>query len=57
MITPENDSAERCRQEIEAAESAVRDRCGFGEYLWLQDWRDELRLLVAGSRQEEPASD
>ena len=22
--------AERCRQEIEAAESAVRDRCGFG---------------------------
>jgi len=49
MSTPENDSAERCRQEIEAAESAVRDRCGFGEYLWLQDWREELRLIEASS--------
>ena len=41
--------AERCRQEIEAAESVVRDRCGFGEYLWLQDWREELRLIEASS--------
>lgn len=37
--------AERCRREIEQAEAAVWERCGFGEYCWLQDWREELELI------------
>lgn len=37
--------AERCEAEIRNATAAVLDRCGFGEYIWMQDWREELALI------------
>lgn len=36
---------ERCLQEIAQAQAAVMERCALGDYLWLQDWREELEHI------------